>query len=339
MRLAAFATAIIVYGIAVSSCNGPAPTTLPAFVPQRLTAGATQRGDAARQSQITFTFTTVDDIKSKVNAVTGINNSSEISGEIGSGSVSDPYQGYTSASPYSQFTLLRYTGAQGTFITSLSSNATNQIVAGYVAVPPTLNGTWGSVYINGIWTLLKDRKGAKGAATLTEILGVNGASYAVGTYATTTGNNAAILIDIPAEEFTNLKTAGATNAAATGINSSNDIAGWETLTSGTVGFFERIGTYYTLSYPNAAVTKALALNAQDQLVGYYQKTGGGTKHGFLLTNPTKPAGQQVWQSIDEPSAPSGTVVTGVNDNDDICGYYVDSAGVQHGFVAVPATRS
>jgi hypothetical protein len=43
----------------------------------------------------------------------------------------------------------------------------------------------------------------------------------------------------------------------------------------------------------------------------------------------------VWQSIDEPNADKNTVVTGINDSGDICGYYVDPSGVQHGFVGTP----
>ncbi len=334
MRLVGFAAAIVACSLVVSACSGSPSSSSPGVVPAQ-PAGATLGGDASKRSQISFTFTTVDDPASTVNEVTGINATRQIAGEIGSGSVSDPNVGYTSSSPYGTFTNLKYTGAQATFVTSLSSNVSNLIVAGYVVHPPQLAGNWAFVYINGIWTIFKDRKGAKGSSTLTEILGVNNAAYGVGTYTTTTGNNAAVLVNIPTEQFTNLKTPGATNAAGTGINTLNHVTGWETLPSGTVAFFERAGSYYTLSYPNAAVTKALGVNTADQIVGYYQNSAGGTKHGFIMSNPTKTLGQQVWQSIDEPNAASGTVITGVNDSDDICGYFVDSSGIQHGFVAVP----
>ncbi len=265
----------------------------------------------------------------------GINRFGDIVGDIGAGTLNDPYQGYTSSSPYEQFAQLSYSGAESTFVTSLSSNVSNQIVAGYVGRPPSLGGTWGFARINGILSLLKDHKGVKGTSTLTEILGVNDSAYGVGTYRTIAGTNAGFVVNIPTEQFTDLKTPGASDAAGTGINKASDIAGWETLPSGTVAFFRRLGVYYALSYPQAVLTKALALNSQDQLVGYYQNSSGGTKHGFLLKNPGKPK-QRIWQEIDAPNATGDTVITGINDSGHICGYFVDSSGVQHGFVAGPS---
>lgn len=129
---------------------------------------------------------------------------------------------------------------------------------------------------------------------------------------------------------------GAKSAVATGINAVGDISGWQYASSGDSGFFLHVGTYYSVRYPGASTTRALGLNSHDQIVGYYRESASTERHGLILTNPTKAGSQQVWQSIDEPSAKRGTVVTGINDNDDICGYYVDGNGVQHGFVATPS---
>ncbi|MGC1380055.1 MAG: hypothetical protein WA814_03390, partial [Candidatus Baltobacteraceae bacterium] len=263
-----------------------------------------------------------------------INNYGQIVGTIGSGTTGSPYTGYTSVAPYTSFTPVPYPRASGIVVTGLTNTATTPSMAGYVIGPPQLRGTWGAVQISGLWTLIKDRKEGKNAYSVTEILGMNDSSFAVGFYTSTTGSNIPVVLSVPTENFTQLKPPGYTNAEATGINDANHITGWEQTAGGISGFYEQSNTYYTFSYPSSAATEALSINAQNQVVGYY-KTSGGAKHGFMLTGPTS-GNQQFWQSIDDPNAVNGTFVTGVNDLDDICGYYIDGSGVQHGFIAVPS---
>jgi hypothetical protein len=324
------AAALCSCGLALSGCNGPATGLSPAAPSQRSAALTPSRGAIGAASPIPFAFQTVDDPASNVNEVTGIDALGDIVGTIGSGTPSSPFTGYSSTIPYTSFTAQWYSGGQGTVAMGV---ATNTIMAGYVIHPPQLPGIWAFVEINGLWTLIKDRKGGKGTAAVTEILGVNTSKFGVGFYKNAYGNNVPVVLNIPLENFNTLKPPGAISAEGTGINTVNDVSGWESTSGGTVGFLVRAGTYYSISYPGSTTTEALGLNSQDQIVGYYQQSNG-TKHGFILTNPTK-AGQQVWQTIDEPNAVSGTVVTGINDSDDVCGYYVDGNGVQHGFVAVP----
>jgi hypothetical protein len=211
--------------------------------------------------------------------------------------------------------------------TSVVSVPGQTIVGGWVVNP--LPGIWAFVQINGVWSIFRNLKGGRGPDTATEILGLNNAGFGVGYFRNTDGNNVPVIINIPTENFTALRPPGYSNAEATGINAFGDIAGWETTSSSTIGFFERLGAYYTFAFAKAKATFALGINSADQIVGYYVDSGG-TKHGFILTNPK--SGKK-WQTIDEPNAAHGTVVTGINDDDSICGYYFDASGVQHGFVA------
>jgi len=314
-------TLIVMAGI-LSGCSGVGSVASPSsVVPQ-----------TKKSSGISFNFQTVDDPASPTNRVNGIDLLGDIVGTIGNGNAGSPYVSYISQPPYTTFQNETYAGAKGTVATSISSVAGQTIVAGWVNNPPQLPGVWAFVQINGLWTIFRDRKGGKGPNSVTEILGVNDAGFAVGYFINSTGNQIPVVITIPTEKFIALKPPPPfTNAEATGINNFGDITGWEQRASGTVGFFEQAGKYYTFSYPGAASTYALGINSQDQIVGYYVDSSNA-KHGFVLTGP-KGGGGQSWQSVDETNGAQGTAIAGINDKDSICGYYVDANGAQHGFIA------
>ena len=323
------AFALGVCGLAVSACNGPAST----FAPVN---GAAQHpahyGVLPTPTPIPFNFQTVDDPVSTHNQVNGINNLSKIVGTYGAGQGSNILQSYTSASPYVKFLGLNDPGAQGTVATTLSNT---KVQAGYVIVPSGLSGTWGFVRVNGLWSLLSDPNEGTGADAVTEILGINDKGFAVGFYVNSSGNKVAIEINYANSTYTEIHPPGAVDAEATGINGRGFITGWYTNVNGnTQSFYLQGGTYYPFSYPGAEATYANSLNTQEQVVGYYTDTQQAI-HGFLLTGPAKGGAKQIWQKIDEKNAASGTWVTGINSHDDICGYYIDASGTQHGFVAVP----
>ncbi len=330
---AALAAALLACWAGVSACSGGSSASSAGVLPQQHEAARARTPGSP--TPIPFTYQTVDDPTSNVNEVTSIDGAMVIVGTTGNGQLSSPNQGYIANPPYTSFTPLGYPGAAGIAITTLSVTPSKTIFAGYIASPPQLRGTWGYVNINAIPTLTKDRKGGKGPNIATEILGLSDTEQAVGFYKSDSGAgvNMPFLLNLAVMKFKGLKPPNGTKGAeATGVNDLSDITGW--VSSGGTGFLEHAAKYYTLAYPGAKTTEALSLNAQDQVVGFYQD-GKGMTHGFILTNPTQGASGQVWQTIDEPNAAQGTVVTGINANDDICGYYIDSDGVQHGFVAVP----
>jgi hypothetical protein len=124
------------------------------------------------------------------------------------------------------------------------------------------------------------------------------------------------------------------SAEATGINLRGDIVGTKKGQDGeTEGWLLRGSAYAEFSYPGSSKTEALAVNYEEQVVGYYVDSNG--MHGFVLTNPENPS-QQFWQSIDEPNAAGVTVVTSINVHHTITGWYVDASGNTNGFVATVA---
>ncbi len=288
---------------------------------------------SARFSSLNFKFQTIDGPDGSQATVTGINARRETAGYwIDARSGGPEYSGFVSRFPYHKFKSINYPGADGTVPAAVTGE---RLAAGYVIEPPRLNGVWGFVLENGSWTLLKDGSEGKGKHAVTEIWGINDSALAVGFYENAGGTKIPFELDVPNGDFTDLHPPGATgDAAATGINGKGDITGWETTSTGVKGFFLQAGTYYPFNYPGAIATYALSINWPDQIVGFYVDASN-VRHGFLLIGPSKGGGQQVWQMIDAPGGAGGTVVTGINNHDDICGYYVDAYGVQHGFVAQP----
>jgi uncharacterized membrane protein len=80
------------------------------------------------------------------------------------------------------------------------------------------------------------------------------------------------------------------------------------------------------------LTQFLGINDNYQAVGYYQ-TNNGSQFGFLFDLKT-----QSYTFMDAPQAAPVkdvqiTQITGINDGNELSGFYIDAGGAQHGFVA------
>jgi hypothetical protein len=325
-HLAAAALAIAVCALALSACNGPGSAPVSPAVSPQGSHLAKHLDSTPPPSPIPFDFQTVDNPDSNVNEVTAINQRSKIVGVYMSGYGSNIPRSYTSEPVYyTKFRGVNAPNTQGTFATSTS---TDRVLAGYVIDPNGQSGIWAFVRVKALWSLFQYQ------LQTTEILGLNDSENAVGFYVNSSGIDVPFELNVPQNQYTILSPPGSTgNAEATGINGKGGITGWEQTSNGIAGWFLQNGTYYTVSN-NGLDTYALGLNWSNEIVGYYTGTDG-LSHGFILFGPTKGGAEQFWQTIDEPKAVYGTVVTGINNHHDICGYYFDASHVQHGFVAKP----
>ena len=85
---------------------------------------------------------------------------------------------------------------------------------------------------------------------------------------------------------------------------------------------------------NLVLTQFLGVNDAGLAVGYYQ-TNDGSQHGFLYNLNT-----HMYNFLDDPNAAKSgfsiTQITGINDANQIAGFYIDAAtGLQRGFEANP----
>jgi hypothetical protein len=296
-------------------------------------SGETKTLAAPRSAHaIRFTFQTLGDANDPgFNELLGINNESHLAGFYGSGSASNPSNGYVALPPYQQnnFRLENYPHALDTDVTSINNTKT---FAGFFLNDK--DQVLGFTQTNGFWTEYQDPHAA-GTESVTELLGGNDADIAVGFY-----KSKAVRYEQPFKVkmstgvFTPLKPPGAVAAVATGINGRGDIVGYEKKSPQvTVGFLLRDGAYTIYSFPKSKDTKFLGVTILDRIAGSYVDSRGVT-HGFLLIDPLRHA-HTAWQSIDDPSAARFTVVTGINIHYDLVGYYVDAEGETHGFLATP----
>jgi hypothetical protein len=286
---------------------------------------------SARPTPVPYTFHSVDDPAADYNEVTGINARGKIVGNIEI-AISALEEGYTSAPPYLKFKPVSLSAAH---VTTLRALDDKRNAVGYVVVPPAFSGTWALVKSKTLF-LYKCPKEGNGRDHVTKLLGVNDNSTAVGYYINSAGRDVPMISNFTKETCINLSVpSGASGAEATGINNKGDIAGyyWRGRDSNTTGFLIKTDAEYAFAYPGATSTTVYGLDYDEQIVGSFTDRENHT-HGFILTYPTRARSQQFWQRVDEPKATGGmTVITGINLHHAICGYYTDSAGKYHGFVA------
>jgi hypothetical protein len=174
--------------------------------------------------------------------------------------------------------------------------------------------------------------------------GINDAGAVVGQYVDgATGTTPGFLFVGGAFTILNpVPTAAVTNAQ--GVNNNGVVTGFYS-TDGVHqhGFFyNSASSQFTFpadpNIPNLVLTQFLGINDHGLAVGYYQLPDG-SQHGFLFDTTA-----QTYSFLDDPNAAlsgvSITQITGVNNADEIAGFYVDAAtGLQRGFVATPAAGS
>jgi hypothetical protein len=306
--------------MALCACGGPlSPPAVSQPLPASSAVGSLLvRGSAGLRCR------TLNDAEHPTdNWLIGINDAQSISGYfIGKGS--DPVVYYVVVPPYGPDDYRYYRYRRGVTITSLIGKT----ISGYIIDPEKLNGVWGFIKKNKVWTLFRDPNEGHGQYAVTEILGLDSSDFAVGFYVDRFGADVPFELMVISGSFVDLKPPGAASARATGINIKGDIVGWLTGPRGAKGFMLKAGAYQVFSYPKSMSTQALGLNFQEQIVGSYVDTSGVT-HGFLLSGPVN---HPQWQSFDNPKANGSATLTGINTHGDVVGNYFDKTGNTHGFL-------
>jgi hypothetical protein len=82
------------------------------------------------------------------------------------------------------------------------------------------------------------------------------------------------------------------------------------------------------------LTQLLSINGRSQVAGYYQTTDN-SQYGLVYD-----VADGTYVFLDEPQAApfngvQTTQITGIDDANELAGFYIDATGAQHGFVATP----
>jgi len=161
----------------------------------------------------------------------------------------------------------------------------------------------------------------------TQLLGINNAGKIAG-YHNFNSNSGFTLV--PPSDFTTENYPGSAMTQVIGINNNGRTDGFYVDTSNvTHGFFGGTSGYFTVDYPGTAFNQLLSQNDHGQASGYYSMSATNSTPDFPYIYDEYGG---IFEVITIPAAVNGAQATGVNNEQQVCGFYVDSGMVNHGFL-------
>jgi hypothetical protein len=268
------------------------------------------------------------------NQLLGINNEGVIAGYFGSGAKGHANKGYEILPPYAQGDILNENFPQSvqTQVTGLNDRG---VTVGFFSKQNTasmVNNNFGWYAIGGHFHEVNFPTGTPSNPPVDQLLGVNNHDVAVGFFTNASGLNRGYTYNINTKTFNRVTVPGASglgpSLTAAAINNRGDVAGFYNVNSKTVDGFIKLanGTFTKLAVPGADMTQAFGVNDSDWVVGAY--TVGTATHGFIWR-----PGLGFLTSIDDPHGVGTTLLNGINDENDLVGFYTDGAGNVDGLVA------
>jgi PEP-CTERM motif len=247
--------------------------------------------------------------------------------------VGHPNKGYTTVPPSynTSFTNENFPNSVQTQVTGINNIGTT---VGFWSDTNLGSGdnNFGFTDVGGTFTNV-NKPGTGVGPAINQLLGVNDDNIAVGFYVDGAGATHGYTYNIATTTFSdNIDDphgVGTTTAAA--INNTGEIAGFytDTMTKAVLGFVDNGGAFSTIDVPGSMSTVLLGLNDNGFAVGDYID-GGGVMHGLLydLNNNT-------FQNIDNPFGIGTTTINGINDKEQLVGFYVNGEDNTIGLIANP----
>jgi hypothetical protein len=261
---------------------------------------------AAQATPLVYSFQTVDVQGATATNVQGVNNSGVSAGSFFAGGIS---QGFVRAT-------------DGT-ITTFSIDGLSTVVGGINNLGQTAGNAGDSLGFirnpDGTFVTFA----APGA-----VLGINNAGTIVG-YISTQGNTVVTGYLRAADgTITPINDPSGSRTVAQGINDLGQIVG--NFNSQTQGFLRNTdGSFANFTVPGAHVqTAAQGINNLGDIGGFFDIA---SNQGFVRF------ADGTFETVDDPLG-NITQVLGLNDLDELGGYYFDPSGVEHGFIATPVSE-
>ena len=164
--------------------------------------------------------------------------------------------------------------------------------------------------------------------TFTQFLGINNSNLVAGYH--NVNANKGFIYDVATKSFVDENFPGAAQTQVIGINNGGKTVGFYITPGGKTVGFEYINAVFTTElFPGTAFNQLLGQNDLGQSAGYYSNNLGGTlpDHAYILDEVG-----QAFETFTIPNSPGGAQATGVNNAGNVCGFYVDSKGVNHGWL-------
>ena len=164
--------------------------------------------------------------------------------------------------------------------------------------------------------------------SFTQLLGINNAGVIAG-YHNFTKNSGFTLV-LP-KSFTTENYPGSIQTQVIGINTLDRTVGFYIDSANiTHGFYHRANPalYAKVDFPGSKFNQLLGQNDFAQAAGYYSQSTNNTTPDFPYIYDENSG---VFEVLYIPGAPGGAQATGINNTQQVCGFYIDAKGVNHGF--------
>ncbi|HWO39665.1 MAG TPA: hypothetical protein VNO32_63660 [Candidatus Acidoferrum sp.] len=165
--------------------------------------------------------------------------------------------------------------------------------------------------------------------TFTQTLGINNSDRIAGYHGATL--NRGFTLVLSSKAFTNENFPGSAQTQVIAINNSSKTAGFYIDAAGnTHGFTDQRGSFLKVDFPGTPFNQLLGQNDSNQAVGYYSTKADGTgpDHAYIYDESGS-----VFELLNIPGSTSAQA-TGINNSGNVCGFYVDSKGINHGFLLI-----
>jgi probable HAF family extracellular repeat protein len=163
--------------------------------------------------------------------------------------------------------------------------------------------------------------------TFTQLLGINNSLRIAGYH--NVNQNSGFTLRLPLA-FTTENYPNSMMTQVIGINNGNITDGFYVDNNGiTHGFYDLGGVFTTVDYPGSAFNQLLGQNDMGQAAGYYSLSQNNSTPDFPYIYGEFGG---VFEVITIPGAVGGAQATGVNNSQQVCGFYIDVNGVNHGFL-------
>lgn len=305
---------------------------LPRF-PAMLILGTVLSLSAVAANAGGYSYQTIDNAGDpNFNQLLGINDSGVIAGYFGDGSVV-PNNGYTLTAPYgpANYSLENFPASAQTQVTGI--NNPGETVGFYIDGVGNQHGFYN---IGGVFHSVDNPASLPaptGGVTTNQLLAVNNAGMAAGFYVSpSSGNTFGETYDTLNNTFhaVNLGN-GAIDVTAAAINDAGIVGGFYTNgATNSTGYILNGSVLTLVQDPLGVSTQVLGLNNKGLADGDYVDSAGNM-HGFIYNLVS---GQ--YATVDDPFAANGTTLNGLNDNNQLTGFYVDGNNITHGLlVSIP----
>lgn len=164
--------------------------------------------------------------------------------------------------------------------------------------------------------------------TFTQLLGINNGLNIAGYH--NVNQNSGFTHQLSSPLFTTENFPNSMMTQVIGINNTNITSGFYVDQDGnTHGFYDKNGTFTTVDFPGSIFNQLLSQNDLNQAAGYYSQSPNNSTPDFPYVYDEIGG---VFQVITIPGAVGGAQATGINNTQQVCGFWVDANGTNHGFL-------